>query len=311
MFSVSVVIPTFNGRDLLLANLPPLLEALEEARTAWEILVVDDASSDDTVPMLRRLFPEVVVLENPVNMGFGETVNRGFFAARNDIVLALNNDVTVERDLFTKTLPRFRDESVFAVTPSVLDPVTRRQQAIHKLRPGICWYRDTSLPEPPPDDEIPLFFASGGSSLYHRRKIVALGGFSTLYAPFYVEDVDLSYQAWKRGWKSVMAPEATVWHPVNSTIRRYHRRRKIKYLIGRNKHLFLWANVTDTWLVLRYFLCLAPSLVWDLLSFRKYKLVGMFLALARISEAMRERRARRPHAARSDREIIRCVRSAD
>lgn len=308
MFSVSAVIPTFNGRDLLEKNLPPLRAALEQARTPWEIIVVDDASSDDTVPMLRERFSEVVVLENPVNMGFGGTVNRGFLAARHDIVLALNNDVTVERDLLTKTLPRFRDRSVFAVTPSVLDPITRGQQAIHKLRPGICWYRDTSLAETPPGDEIPLFFASGGSSLYDRNKLRELGGFSTLYAPFYVEDVDLSYQAWKRGWKCVMAPEATVWHPVNSTIRKYHRQRKIKYMIGRNKHLFLWANITDPLLVIRYFLCLIPSLLWDLLSFRKYKLVGMFMALTRLPGALRERKERKPHFVQADREIIRRVR---
>lgn len=309
MFSVSVVIPTFNGRDLLLSNLPPLLEALEQARTEWEILVVDDASSDDTVPLLRERFPQVTVLENAVNLGFGRTANRGFRAARNDVILALNNDVTVERDLLAKTLPRFRDEAVFAVTPNVVDPVTRRQQAIHRLRPGICWYRDTSLPEPPSGEEIPLFFASGGSSLYDRKKVQKLGGFSELYAPFYVEDVDLSYQAWKRGWKSVMAPEATVWHPVNTTIRRYHRRRKIKFLIGRNKHLFLWANVTDPPLVIRYFLCLIPSLLWDVVSFRKYKLVGMFLALPRLPGALRERRRRKSLAVQRDRDIIRRVKT--
>ena len=147
----------------------------------------------------------------------------------------------------------------------------------------------------------------GVYDVYNKGIDLSPGGFSPLYAPFYVEDMDLSYQAWKRGWKSVMAPEATVWHPVNSTIRRYHRQRKIKYLIGRNKHFFLWANITDPLLVLRYFLCLIPSLVWDVVSFRKYKFVGMFMALERISEVMRERKARKPHAVRSDREIIRCV----
>lgn len=310
-FSVSAVVPTFNGRDLLLNNLPPLAEALERGGAAWEIIVVDDAGSDDTVPLVRERFPDVSVLENPVNMGFGETVNRGILAARHEIVLLLNNDVTVERGLLEKTLPGFRDESVFAVTPSVLDPATGRQQAIYRLRPGVCWFRDTGLPAPPLCVGFPLFFASGGSSLYRRRMLVELGGFSALYAPFYVEDVDLSYQAWKRGWKCVMAPEATVWHPVNSTIRKYHRRSKIKYLTARNKHLFLWANITDPLLVIRYFLCLVPSLVLDVVALRKYKFAGMFLALGRLPAALRERRKRRRHAVRTDGEVIRLVRMGD
>ncbi|WP_298268156.1 glycosyltransferase family 2 protein, partial [Geobacter sp.] len=259
MFSVSVVIPTFNGRDLLLKNLPPLFEALKRIDAAWEIIVVDDASSDDSMQILRDLFPTVVVMRNHRNLGFAETINRGIFAAKYDIVFALNNDVMVEPDVLEKILPRFKDNSIFAVTPNVLDPTTRRQQAIYKLRPGFCWFRDTCLPAPPASDEIPLFFASGGSSCYDRKKLWELGGFSTLYAPFYVEDLDLSYYAWKRGWKCVMEPAATVWHPVNSTIRKYHRQRKIKFLIARNKHIFLWLNISDPVLICRYFLFLLPS----------------------------------------------------
>ncbi|WP_298432766.1 glycosyltransferase family 2 protein [Geobacter sp.] len=308
MFSVSVVIPTFNGRDLLLKNLPPLFEALERIDTTWEIIVVDDASSDDSVRMLQDLFPTVVVMRNHRNLGFAETINRGIFAAKHEIVFALNNDVVVEPDVLQRILPRFRDESIFAVTPNVLDPTTKHQQAIYKLRPGFCWFRDTCLPAPPNGDEIPLFFASGGSSCYDRKKLWELGGFSLLYAPFYVEDVDLSYHAWKRGWKCVMEPAATVWHPVNSTIRKYHRQRKIKFLIARNKHIFMWVNITDPVLIFRYFLFLLPSLVWDVLSFRKYKLVGMFMALERLATIVRERRRRRPTFSRRDGTIIASVR---
>lgn len=308
MFSVSVVIPTFNGRDLLLKNLPPLLDALARVDAAWEVIVVDDAGSDDSVPLLESRFPTVVVMRNERNLGFAETINRGIFAARHDIVLALNNDVLVEADLLQKMLPRFSDESIFAVTPNVLDPATGRQQAIFKLLPGFCWFRDTGLSEPPGGGEIPLFFASGGSSCYDRNKLLQLGGFSTLYAPFYVEDVDLSYHAWKRGWKSVMEPSATVWHPVNTTIRKYHRKRKVKFLTARNKHIFMWVNVTDPLLIFRYFLFLLPSLVWDILSFRKYKLVGTFMAIPRIPALLQERRRRRPGFTRKDKTIIELVR---
>ena len=308
MFSVSVVIPTYNGRDLLLKNLPPLFEALAMIDAASEVIVIDDASSDDSIQILERQFPSVIVMRNERNIGFAETINRGIFAARHDIVFAVNNDVMVEPDVLQKILPRFREDTIFAVTPSVLDPATKRQQAIYKLRPGFCWFRDTCLPEPPASEEIPLFFASGGSSCYNRKKLLALGGFSTFYAPFYVEDVDLSYHAWKRGWKSMLEPTATVWHPVNSTIRKYHHQRKIKFLIARNKHIFMWVNITDPILIFRYFLLLLPSMIWDILSFRKYKFVGFFMALPKIAEVVRERSRRRPTCTLSDRSIIKKVR---
>ena len=308
MFSVSVVIPTYNGRELLLKNLPPLFEALSRVAADWEVIVVDDAGGDDSVQLLQSRFPSVIVICNEQNLGFAETTNRGIRAARYDIVFALNNDVLVEADSLEKMLPHFRDQSVFAVTPSVLDPATKNQQAIFKLRRGVCWFRDISLPEPPAGGEVRLFFASGGSSCYHREKLLAMGGFSTLYSPFYVEDVDLSYHAWKRGWKCVMEPSATVWHPVSSTIRKYHHRKKIKFLIARNKHIFMWLNVTDPVMIIAYFLFLLPSLLWDLLSFRKYKLVGMFMAIPRIPALLQERRRRRAAFCMRDATVIELVR---
>lgn len=308
MFSVSVVIPTFNGRDLLLNNLPPLFAALARIDAASEVIVVDDASSDDSLQVLEREFPAVIVIRNEQNLGFAETINRGIFVARHDIVLALNNDVTVDLDSISKTLPRFSDRQIFAVTPNIFDPRDNRNQAIYRLKPGICWFVDECLQDIPNVPEIPLFFSSGGSSFYDRQKLLQLGGFSKFYAPFYVEDVDLSYQAWKRGWKCLLEPAASVWHPANTTIRKYHKKRKIKFMAARNKHYFMWLNVTDPFLVFRYVLFLPFSLLWDLLSFRKYKFIGFFWALAKLPEVLRERWVRRKVSVSRDKVIISLVR---
>lgn len=307
MFSISVVIPSFNGRDLLLKNLPPLFAALAQVGATSEVIVVDDASSDDSLQVLERQFPGVIVMHNEHNIGFAETINRGIFAATKDIVLALNNDVTVDLNIISKVLPRFADPQIFAVTPNVFDPRDNRNQAIYRVHPGICWFVDECLQDIPDAPEIPLFFSSGGSSFYDRQKLLALGGFSKFYAPFYVEDVDLSYQAWKRGWKCLLEPAASVWHPANSTIRKYHKKKKVKFLAARNKHYFMWLNVTDPLLVFRYALFLPFSLLWDLLSFRKYKLVGFFWALAKLPTIIQERRIRRKAFVISDRDVISLV----
>lgn len=306
--SLSVVIPSFNGLQLLETNLPPLRQALDYAGCEWEVIVVDDASSDHSVEYLRAEFPWVRVLVNSLNSGFAETINTGIFSATKDIVLALNNDVTVEKDSIIKVLPRFMDSQVFAVTPNILDPRDSRNQAIWRLKPGICWFLDTCLQSVPSSPEIPLFFSSGGSSFYDRLKLREIGGFSKFYAPFYVEDMDLSYQAWKRGWKCLLEPAATVWHPANTTIRMYHKKRKIKFIAAKNKHYFLWLNITDPFLVARYFLFLPLSLLWDLLSFRKYKLVGFFWALIKSSGIIKERQRRLKAAKSSDQDIINHVR---
>jgi len=310
MRSVSVVIPTYNGRSLLEKNLPPLLLAAGRHTCDVEVIVVDDASSDDSVEFLRERFPQVTVLANAANAGFGETINRGISAARNEVVLALNNDILVEEDLFARTLRWFDDPHVFSVTPNIIDPRRGDSQAITRLKPGVCWFRTINLQLhdlPDLTAEIPLFFGSGGASFYDREKLVALGGFDPIYRPFYVEDMDLSYRAWKSGWKCLFDPSSTVFHETSSTILSLHKKRKIKFVGDRNRTLFLWLNVTDLPLVVRYVMFLPFSMLYDIFAFRKYKFVGFFRALRYLPEVAAGRKRRKDYFRVSDRDVIRMV----
>ena len=311
MYSVSVVIPNYNGRSLLERNIAPLLEALQYAGVPWEVIVVDDASSDDSAAFVAESFPEVKLLRNETNCGFAATVNSGIFAALHYVVMTLNSDVLVEKDTFATLLPRFADPDLFALSPSIIDPKDGRNQASYRLMPGVCWFIDRCVQSFTPQEmngEFPVFFASGGATCYHRARLMQLGGFPTIYHPFYIEDVDLSYQGWKAGWKCLLEPRATVWHESSSTIKKYHNYRRIRFTTARNKHIFMWVNITDPILIFRYFLLLLPSMIWDILSFRKYKFVGFFMALPKIAEVVRERSRRRLVCTRSDRSIIEKVR---
>ncbi|MFZ3207862.1 MAG: glycosyltransferase family 2 protein [Geobacteraceae bacterium] len=310
MKSVSVVIPTHNGRQLLERNLPPLLKAATRHGAPVEIIVVDDASSDGTVGFLAEYFPEVTVLVNGRNLGFGETINRGIFAARFEIILALNNDTLVEENLFDRPLRWFSDPLVFSVTPDIIDTRRRESQAIPRLQPGVCWFKTNYLQLadlPTLEGEIPIFYGSGGASFYDREKLRFLGGFDPIYSPFYVEDMDLSFRAWKSGWKSLLEPGTTVCHDTSSTILNLHSKRRIKFIGDRNRTLFLWLNITDRPLILRYFLCLPFSMLYDIVSFRKYKFAGFFRALSYLPRLPALRRKRKACFRVTDREVFRWI----
>ena len=307
MKSVSIVIPNYNGIKLLEQYLTPLKASLALCPAEAEIIVVDDASSDTSVDYLSKYHPDIKVLVNAQNQGFGATMNRGINEAHGDVIFSLNSDVLVDTDIFSSILPRFIDPDLFAATPNIIDPRSGHNQAVYRLRPENCWYTDTCLQHVDASGEIPLFFACAGACFYDRKKLLALGCFEPLYAPFYVEDVDLSYQAWKRGWKCLLEPSATVYHFSNSTIEKHHRKRKIKFLTARNKNYFLWMNITDSKLVWRYWICFLPSLLWDIINFRKYKFIGTFLALPRLGEVLRKRRARKTFFTVTDAEIIKYI----
>lgn len=310
MKSVSVVIPSYNGKRLLEKNLPPLVKAAESYYSDVEIIIVDDAGNDDTAEFIRDNYPQIVLLVNEKNSGFAETINRGIFAARNEIVLALNNDMLVEENLFSRTLRWFDDPDVFSVTPNIIDSQRGTSQAINRLKPGVCWFRTVNLQlRDLPDlaGEINLFFGSGGASFYSRQKLLQLGGFDPVYRPFYVEDMDLSYRAWKCGWKSLLEPSATVYHETSSTILSLHKKRKIKLIGDCNRTLFLWLNITDQWMIIRYFCFLPFSMLYDIITFRKYKLVGFFLAIRNLPLVPGLRRKRKAIFAVRDKDVMKRI----
>ena len=107
---VSVVIPTWNGREHLARNLPSVLAALE-GNPESEVLVIENGSDDGTAEFLAESFPSVRVVELGSNIGFGRASNHGFTLSRHDIVVLLNNDMRVEPDFLEPLLDGFRGSS--------------------------------------------------------------------------------------------------------------------------------------------------------------------------------------------------------
>ena len=112
--AASVVIPNWNGKDLLARYLPSVVAALA-ANPANEIVVVDNGSSDGSAEFVRTAFPRVKLVALEKNLGFGGGSNAGFHAAANDIVVLLNSDMRVEEDFLAPLLEGFADPQVFAV----------------------------------------------------------------------------------------------------------------------------------------------------------------------------------------------------
>ena len=243
--AVTVVVPTWNGREHLARNLPLLLEALA-ANADHEVLVMENGSDDGTAEFLAREFPSVRVVELGTNLGFGRASNIGFSMARHDIVVLLNNDMRVEPGFLQPLVDGFQDPRVFAVTGQIFfaDPSKRREET--GLTMG-TWQRGRIHLQHVADEQVdelfPTFYAGGGSSAYDRHKILELGGFDELLAPFYMEDVDLSYMAWKRGWINLYAPGSVFHHEHRGTIGEHFSEDYIDRVQQKNRLLFAWKNM--------------------------------------------------------------------
>ena len=243
--AATIVIPNWNGRGLLEKYIPSVIAASTH-HPGNQILVVDNGSTDGSVELLRQRFPQVDVLPLPANLGFGGGSNAGFRAARNGVVVLLNSDMRVEPDFLPPLLDGFTDENVFAVSCQIFfsDPAKVREET--GLTQG--WWRNGGLRvrhriEEKLDQPFPCFYGGGGSCAFDRDKFLELGGFDHILSPFYLEDTDLGYLAWKRGWKVLYQPASLVYHEHRGTIGRKFSPDFIQSVIQKNFLLFAWKNI--------------------------------------------------------------------
>ncbi len=245
--SASVVIPNWNGRDLLEKYIPSIQAALA-GNAGNELIVVDNGSEDGSAQFLREHFPSVTVLALKENLGFGGGSNAGFRAAKNDLVVLLNSDMRVEPGFLEPLLTGFTDERVFAVSCQIFLSDSSRRREETGLTQG--WWQDGSLRVGHREDSqvqglFPCFYGGGGSCAFDRRKFLELGGFDDLLAPFYLEDTDLGYLAWKRGWKVLYQPASVVFHEHRGTIGKRFSYDRIQGVLKKNFILFCWKNIHE------------------------------------------------------------------
>ncbi len=308
--SASVVIPNWNGRDLLERYLPSIIEAMA-GNPDHEIIVVDNGSSDGSVKMLCERFPSVRVLALDKNLGFGGGSNAGFQAAKNDIVVLLNSDMRVQPDFLAPLLAGFTDPQVFAVACQIFftDPNKLREET--GLTQG--WWENGGLrvrhrDDPAITDLYPCFYGGGGSCAFDRRKFLELGGFDEILRPFYLEDTDLGYLAWKRGWKVLYQPRSVVYHEHRGTIAKRFSQSQIDLVLKKNFILFCWKNIHEWPRLWSHFFFTFAGAVLSVFfgdSSERANLWGLWKAFLQLPEALRARTQARALAAINDTEAFR------
>ncbi|MBI2954363.1 MAG: glycosyltransferase family 2 protein [Chloroflexi bacterium] len=216
--TVSVVIPNYNGARLL----PTCLEALrEQTFRDFETIVVDNASTDDSVSLLRTRYPEVLVIEMSENRVFAGAVNAGIRRAGGDVIATLNNDTEADPRWIEElclALER-HPEASFAASKIVLfdrRDVLNSAGDLYGIDgvPGNrgVWEEDSGQY----DREELVFGACAGAAAYRRIMLDDVGLFDEDLVA-YCEDVDLNLRAQLRGHKCVYVPTANVSHRLSAT----------------------------------------------------------------------------------------------
>jgi GT2 family glycosyltransferase len=307
---ISIVIPNFNGEELLKRNLPKVINEIGKLRNCEiELIIVDDGSSDTSVSEIKNLKFKIKnfiikLIQNNKNYGFATTVNRGVKEAIGDIIILLNTDVYPKEGFLDPVIPLFdKDPKLFAV--GFLDESIENGKLVERGR-GIGWWDKGFVRHKRGKvDRTDTFWVSGGSGAFRKSIWDKLGGMDELYNPFYWEDIDLSYRATKCGYEICFEPNAKVIHEHNvGAIKNKFSKDQIRKIAFRNELFFVWKNVTDKKLLIDHFYNFAKLCIKSLLTYNKDTLWSIYQAVKVIPQLVEARKQNSKQYVLSDHDIL-------
>ncbi len=235
---ISVVVTNWNGLKLLKKNLETIIQKSPEAE---EVLLADDCSTDNSIFFAKELakkYSKLKIITHKKNIGFGANSNDAVKKSAGDLVVLLNNDIVPHIGYIKNTLKDFSDPNVFGVSFAELSHENWARffwkSGYLQHEPGITGLNKTHISG----------WVSGGSSIIRKDLFEKLGGFDPIYQPFYSEDLDLGYRAWKSGFTLLWEPKAVVEHKHEATMSKFSVG-FLNYVKERNRLLNTWRNITD------------------------------------------------------------------
>jgi GT2 family glycosyltransferase len=237
--SISIVIPNYNGAHLMKEYLPSVINAIHYSNIEYEIIVIDDASKDNSVSLIKNQYPEIQIICNQKNLGFSKTCNLGIIKAQKDLIFLLNTDVALEQNYFENQFKYFENPNTFGVMGRIMnfngkkieDAARTLRFKGHKLKADKFYYIN--------NNKKPVYTAylSGANALIDRKKLNLLNGFDEIYSPFYFEDFDLGLRAWRMGWFCIYEHYSICYHKVSASTNKLNKLNFVKMIYNRNSFI--------------------------------------------------------------------------
>ncbi len=313
MKKIDIVILNYNGEEMIPVCLPSIVEAAKRSPAPCRVIVLDNKSTDRSLEILGRDFPEVtirVAKENRILFSYNELIP----GLDSDIIILLNNDIKVEPDFIAPLLKHFVDEDVFGCSPRQVHFDGRGYNGgLNRIQFSGGLISATQKPYADDDPRLarPGYTHYNANGAFDRKKFIELGGFDDIFFPATWEDTDLCYRAWKRGWKMMYEPSSVIYHFEHYAMTREENKKDtlLKNKRARNRRnmfIFTWKNIDDPGMLAAHVLLLP----WNLLTALLYdaaKLRGFFEALWSLPQVMPRKKAQKPFNKMTDKEILKLL----
>lgn len=215
---VSVIIPNFNGLDLLKICLPSLRK---QSFKNFEVILVDNGSDDGSVEFIKKNYPEFICLELNKNYGFAKAINRGIKKSKGRYLMLLNNDTEVDKSCIEYLVKAAYDHlEVGFISAKILNFYKRNTVdnagdyldcVGHQLSRGLGERDGTKFKV-----GYYIFLATGSGCLISKEVFDRVGLFDEDFF-FYMEDADFFFRAQLAGFKGWFEPKAKIYHKRGAT----------------------------------------------------------------------------------------------
>ena len=265
---VSIIIPNFNGKQFLTDCLNSITK---QNFSLYEVIIIDNASTDESVEYIKDNYDEFTLIQNRENLGFATAVNQGIKASNAEYVFLLNNDTELEVECVSNLLNCIdNDETIFSVSSKMIQNQDRNliddagdEYTILGFTQKVGNNKSSELYR----SKREIFSACAGAAIYRRGIFDIIGYFDENFFA-YMDDVDISYRARIYGFKCVYCPDALVYHHVSATSGSKYNAFKIR-LAARNNVYVPYKNMPWPQLILNLLFLLLGFLIKYLVFVKK------------------------------------------
>lgn len=206
---ISIVIATFNGLSFLKKCLPTIYN---QTYLDIEVILVDNNSSDQTVPQIMKHFPKVKIIKNKINEGFAKANNIGVQRATGEYIFLLNNDTELFPDAVEKLIKAYRPKSILTARQI---PTRDKNRGVQRTGAGADLFGYPYFNHAHPE-KTKIFYADGAAMFFAKQDFEDIGGFDeALY--MFQEDIDFSWRARIMGYQILAVPESKLYHYYGGT----------------------------------------------------------------------------------------------
>lgn len=264
---VTVAIPNYNNKKLL----NNLLISLKKSISLSQVIIVDNASKDGSVDLIKKNYPEITLIENETNMGFACAVNQAIRLVNTDYVFLLNNDTIIQEDTISNLIKTMNiSEDIFSVSSKMIQYHNKELlDDVGDEYTIMGWSKrrgyGKNVSKYMVDEEV--FSACAGAALYRMSIFSEIGLFDEKFES-YVEDMDLSFRARLHGYKSYYSSKAIVYHYGSATTGSRYNKFKVK-ISARNNIYLIYKNMALWMKLLNGLFILLGILIKYLFFYRK------------------------------------------